>query len=76
MTIMGLNLKIKKLRMNCLLSQSEFAKKIGVSFSTVNRWENNKATPNYQALTKIKNFCSANGISFECTKVEDKDENN
>lgn len=38
------------------MNQTEFADALGVSFSTVNRWENNKAIPNYQALKKSKNF--------------------
>ena len=30
---------IKEIRKQCLMSQSDFAKALGVSFSTVNRWE-------------------------------------
>lgn len=33
---------IKELRMTMLLTQQEFAEKCGVSFETVNRWENGK----------------------------------
>ena len=43
----------------------DFAKEINVSFSTVNRWENDKNIPNYQALKKIKDFCDKKGIPFE-----------
>lgn len=46
------------------MNQTEFAEAIGVSFSTVNRWENEKAFPNYQTLKKIKKFCDENNISF------------
>ena len=46
--------KIKDIRRKSLLSQIEFADEIGVSFSTVNRWENGKTAPNYQTLKKIK----------------------
>ncbi|MFV0503725.1 MAG: helix-turn-helix domain-containing protein [Lachnospirales bacterium] len=73
---MGFDLKIREIRIKCLLSQADFAKKIGVSFSTVNRWENNKAVPNYQTLTKIKNFCISEGLTFEYEHVEDNNENN
>ena len=38
---------VKELRKRCLLSQMDFAKEIGVSFSTVNRWE----TVSYTHLT-------------------------
>lgn len=47
------------------MSQSSFAKELGVSFSTVNRWENGKAIPSYQALNKVKEFCDKKGFSFE-----------
>lgn len=33
---------VKKLRETLLLTQEEFAKEIGVSFASVNRWENGK----------------------------------
>nr|DAF63419.1 MAG TPA: helix-turn-helix protein [Siphoviridae sp. ctgmM3] len=62
---MSISSEIKKIRRKCLLNQIEFADAIGVSFSTVNRWENKKAIPNYQALKKIKSFCDKNDISFE-----------
>ncbi|HEX3016763.1 MAG TPA: helix-turn-helix transcriptional regulator [Caproicibacter sp.] len=56
---------VKEIRMTVLLSQAAFAKEIGVSFSTVNRWEMSKAKPRYDALKKIKAFCEKNSISFE-----------
>lgn len=62
---MGISNEIKDIRRRCLMNQSEFAAAIGVSFSTVNRWENEKAIPNYQALKKLKIFCKTNGIPFE-----------
>lgn len=43
---------IKNIRSKKLMSQCEFAEYIGVSFSTVNRWENGKAEPNFKALKK------------------------
>lgn len=65
---------IKDVRKRCLLSQSDFADAIGVSFSTVNRWENGRAIPNYKALTRIKEYCNQNGIEFELEEIlkEDK----
>lgn len=64
-SLMSISSEIKDIRRKCLLNQTEFADAIGVSFSTVNRWENEKAIPNYQALKKIKDFCEKNDISFE-----------
>lgn len=60
---------IKEIRKKSLLCQQDFAKALGVSFSTVNRWENNRATPSYQALAKIKDFCEKNGIPFDQDKI-------
>ena len=45
---------IKKIRKACLLSQEDFAKELGVSFATVNRWETGKTKPKYKALRTIK----------------------
>ncbi len=41
------------------------AKEIGVSFSTVNRWERGKSKPNYAAMKKINAFCNANSIKVD-----------
>ena len=61
---MDISVAIKEIRIRCLLSQVDFAKEIGVSFSTVNRWENGKAIPNFKALKKIRDFCARNAIDF------------
>ena len=56
--------EIKNLRRKCLLSQTDFAKEIGVSFSNVNRWETGKSKPNYKALKRIAEYCKKNSIDF------------
>jgi DNA-binding transcriptional regulator YiaG len=38
--------RIRTLRQRMQLTQEDFAHLIGVTFSTVNRWENGKSTPN------------------------------
>lgn len=53
---------IKKIRQFAGLSQQEFGEKLGVTFATINRWENGKATPNRLAQTKIYDFCKENNI--------------
>jgi transcriptional regulator with XRE-family HTH domain len=53
---------IKKLRQFSGLSQQEFGKKLGVTFATINRWENGKATPNKLAQTKLYDFCKESSI--------------
>lgn len=55
---------IKELRLQCLLSQEDFAKELGVSFSTVNRWEREHTKPNFYALKQIDTFCKKRGLKF------------
>ena len=59
--------KIKKVRHISLLSQTDFAEALGVSFSTVNRWETGKSAPNYKAMKKIDAYCREHDIPFEIT---------
>ena len=56
---------IKAIRSQLGLSQKAFAKAIHVAFATVNRWENNKATPNSIALVLIADYCEKNGVDKE-----------
>ena len=56
---------IKYIRKVAYLSQESFAKEIGVSFSTVNRWDRGKSKPNYAAMKKISAFCNANSIKVD-----------
>ena len=65
---------IKTIRRKSLLSQSDFANEIGVSFSTVNRWENGKAVPKLCKLKLIKDFCVQHNILFDVdTYISGKD---
>ncbi len=45
---------IKKLRKDNHLSQQEFAKRLGVSFQAVSKWENGKNMPDISTLKEIK----------------------
>ena len=45
--------------------KKSFAKKIGVAFSTVNRWESGRAKPNLKAMKNINTFCLNNNIPYE-----------
>lgn len=49
---------IKKLREKMMLTQEEFANVIGVSFQTVNRWENGKHEPTLKTKRKIVKLSS------------------
>ena len=46
--------EIKQLREYLCLSQTEFAQLLGVSFVSVNRWENGHFEPTIKAKRKIK----------------------
>ena len=46
--------KLKKLRQQQGWSQEDLARNLGVSFATVNRWENGKTKPSRLAQEKIK----------------------
>lgn len=58
---------IKGVRQKALLSQEDFAKQLGVSHSTVNRWEKGKTLPNFKAMKRIDVFCKENTIDFDVT---------
>lgn len=55
---------IRQIRQRSLLSQEEFAKRIGVSFTTVNRWEAGKSKPSFKALRNIDDYCKKEKIDF------------
>jgi len=47
---------IRKVRKQLQLTQEQLAQKLGVSFTTVNRWENGKAKPSPLAIKQIQNL--------------------
>ena len=53
---------MKTIRLHAGLSQQEFAEKLEVSFATIQRWENTKATPNKLTQTKLYEFCKKKNI--------------
>lgn len=59
---------IIKLRVKLNVSQSELAKMLGVSFSSVNRWETGKYAPTIIAKEKLKKVLQENGIELEEVK--------
>jgi putative transcriptional regulator len=57
---------IKALREKLLLTQTELAAKLGVSYASVNRWENGKCEPTMKIKRKIRELLVKNNI--EVTK--------
>jgi len=49
---------IKTVREQLELSQEDLAREIGVSYATVNRWENGKSKPSKLARAQFDNFCA------------------
>lgn len=71
--IMSFSDDIKSIRQQCFLSQEAFAKELGVSFATVNRWESGKTKPTYKTMKLIDDFCKNNRIEFDIRrKLEEK----
>ena len=55
---------MKQIRSAADMSQKELAEYMGVTFATVNRWENSKATPNRIAQDKLYELCQMKSISL------------
>lgn len=49
---------VKEVRRQLGLSQEELAHALGVSFATVNRWENSKTVPSKLAQVSFENYCA------------------
>jgi transcriptional regulator with XRE-family HTH domain len=49
---------VKEVRRQLGISQEELAHELGVSFATINRWENGKTTPFKLARAQFDNFCA------------------
>ncbi len=62
---MGFCDDMRKIRQKCFLSQEAFAKELGVSFATVNRWESGKTKPTYKTMKLIDDFCKNHAIDFD-----------
>jgi DNA-binding transcriptional regulator YiaG len=60
--------KVLEVRGRLLISQEQLAEEIGVSFATVNRWEQGRNEPSFLAQRKFNDFCVKKGIRFETEK--------
>jgi len=48
---------VKSVREQLGLSQEDLARELGVSFATVNRWENGQVKPSKLARAQLDTFC-------------------
>ena len=52
---------VRELRERTGLTQEKFAAKLGVTFPTINRWENGRAKPSPLAMQKIEDLLRSMG---------------
>ena len=62
---MEFSIVIKEIRQECFFFFFEFADELGVSFSTVNRWEKSKAIPNYQTMKRLIAYCKRLKVDYK-----------
>ena len=55
----------RKYREKVLLTQTELAEKLGVSFASVNRWENGQFEPTMKIKRKLRDLFKEAGIEEE-----------
>jgi DNA-binding transcriptional regulator YiaG len=46
------------------MTQECFAQELGVTASTINRWEHGKAKPNLTAMKNLKLFCEKHSLDY------------
>ena len=56
-------------RLKLNLSQEMLARKLDVSFATINRWENGKALPQKLTLYRFEKFCEETEIKGKRRKI-------
>ena len=62
--IMTFGEMVKYARKQLSMTQTELAKALGVSFATVNRWENGQVNPSSLAQKAFEVSCESSFISF------------
>ena len=67
---MSLGEAIRITRQKSFSTQEDFARKLHVALSTVNRCEMDKVRPNMKAMKSLKNFCEENDLSYELIETE------
>jgi len=62
---MNFSSRVKQVREQLKMNQTAFAKALGVSRSTLLRWENGEYKPNYDAMQKFEEFCKTKNITLK-----------
>lgn len=66
----GIGQLVRELRQAMNLSQGKFAEELGMTFPTVNRWENGHATPSPLALKQIDSLLQQLGEQGEVLRTK------
>ncbi len=61
---------VRELRCTMQLSQEKFADELGMTFATINRWENGHATPSPLALRQIDTLLNQLGEHGEVLRAK------
>lgn len=56
--------KVLQARAQLMYSQEQLARELGVSFATINRWENENTKPSKVMVIRFEQFCNSKGINF------------
>jgi len=65
---MSFSEKVKYVRQTLGISQEELARKLDMSFATINRWESGIYKPSKLARKVFDDFCNTNNIKFDGEK--------
>ncbi|MCL2798159.1 MAG: helix-turn-helix domain-containing protein [Firmicutes bacterium] len=57
--------KVSEVRGRLLISQEQLAGELGVSFATINRWEQGRNAPSFLTQWKFNDFCKKHDIRFD-----------
>ena len=57
--------QVKYVRKILNISQNKLAQTLGVSYATINRWENSKNAPSQLAQNSFYDFCEYNFINLD-----------
>lgn len=63
--------QVKNVRIQLEMSQKKLANALGVSFATINRWENSRNEPSQLAKNSFYEFCESNFIDVNELKSFD-----
>ena len=63
---------IKSIRASANMNQEEFAKELGTTVASINRWENGKSVPKKLAQTQLYHFCKDREIDLASIILKQK----